>query len=62
MGWDGVQEYRNRSSEYLLAVFPCFIPVGRDLDSSYQGGFLSVLFFFFFLFTYLFLPFSFCTA
>ena len=30
MGWDGVQEYRNESSEYLLAVFP-FVDIGREL-------------------------------
>ena len=58
LGWDGVQVYRNRN---LLAVFPCFISIGRELDCSYQGGFLFVLLFSSF-FTFLFLSFSFCAA
>lgn len=42
--------------------FLCLLGGNLFKDSSYQGGFLSVLFFFFFFLFLLFLPFSFCTA
>ena len=61
MGWmvsPGISEQKQRISPGSVP-FLCLLGGNLFKDSSYQGGFLSVLFFFFFLFTYLFLPFLF---